>query len=505
MAQATTESTDLDLLARVRETRDAEAFAALLTRHHVAAYSLACHLLDNRDRAEDAFQEACLRAWRFADTHRGEGSVRSWFLRIVARECLRHLKRERRKAVSMDDANIESAVDTARLPERAQPEDQAVSTEQSEALRRCLERLPALHRRVVALYYGAGLDQKEIGAELEISQQAVSSKLQDALARLRTLLSGAGIAAAAPLLGGEHLAELLQSGQQPPASLTHALFAERTWASPHARLASESLRRSRRAAGAGASGAWAALLVILAAATAGGIFAMRALLPEEIVQEPPAAQAPAALPPAATAPPAEPEPIRLEWDFAKSGMDGIEVVSGTLRYRVAGGRGRAEIPQGEQAVWRFPPVPGERAYRVTAEWRNSIRGPFLVGTGLSKDGFRLPMRSYLLVPSPGAYVDKKYTIEWYFFDRYMLMYQDGKLHQFSEYKTRQTGEVCIFMNGYRTSFDRVLIESLREQDIEPLRAEAKRLMAENPHPDEWTQEGQRLEDFGFEPDTEEKK
>ncbi|MCK6472207.1 MAG: RNA polymerase sigma factor [Planctomycetes bacterium] len=498
MTQATTESADLDLLARVRDARDAEAFAALLTRHHVAAYSLACHLLGNRERAEDAFQEACLRAWRFANTHRGEGSVRSWFLRIVARECLRHLKRERRKAVSMDDANIESAVDSARLPERAQPEDQAVSTEQSEALRRCLERLPTLHRRVVALYYGAGLDQKEIGAELEISQQAVSNKLQDALARLRTLLSGAGIAAATPLLQGERLAELMQSGQQPPASLTHALFAERSWASPHAKLAGESLRHSRRAAGiAGASGTWAALVVILAAATAGGIFAMRTLLPEESTQYTPAA-APAPAPPAPPRP-AEPEPIRLEWDFTKGGMDGIEVVAGTLRYRVADGRGRAEIPQGEQAVWRFPPVPAERAYRVTADWRNSIRGTFLVGAGVSKDGFRTPMRSYLLIPSPGAYVDKKYTTEWYFFGRFMLMYQDGKLYQFSEYKKAHAGEIALFMNGFRTSYDRLLIESLREDEVEPLRAEAQRLMAANPHPDEYTREGQRLWDLSYVP------
>lgn len=504
MALAATESTDLDLLARVREARDAEAFAALLTRHHVAAYSLACHLLGNRDRAEDAFQEASLRAWRFADSHRGEGSVRSWFLRIVARECLRHLKRERRKAVSMDDANIESAIDTTRLPAQAQPEDGAVSTEQSELLRRCLDRLPALHRRVVALYYGAGLDQKEIGAELEISQQAVSSKLQDALARLRTLLGDAGIAAAAPLLQGERLAELLQSGQQPPASLTQALFTDRTWASPHARLPGESLRQSRRAVGAaGASGAWAALVVILAAATGAGIFAMRGLLPEESAQSTPAA-APAAEPPAPPWP-AEPNPIRLEWDFTKSGMDGIEVVAGTLRYRVADGRGRAEIPQGEQAVWRFPPVPGNRGYRVTADWRNSIRGNFLIGAGVSKDGFRTPMRSYLLVPSPGAYVDKKYTTEWYFFDRFMLMYQDGKLHQFSEYKTRQSGEVRLFMNGFRTSFDRILIESLPEEELEPLRAEARHLMAANPHPDEYTREGQRLEHFGYVLDPNEKK
>src|SRR5207237_8759667 len=59
------------------------------------AYRLAAAMLSDRAAAEDAAQEASIRAWRKLRQLRGEvGSLRAWFLSIVANEC-RMTRRQR--------------------------------------------------------------------------------------------------------------------------------------------------------------------------------------------------------------------------------------------------------------------------------------------------------------------------------------------------------------------------------------------------------------------------
>src|SRR5207247_348435 len=81
-------------LARATEG-DANSFAILLEPLLDPAYRLAAVMLGDRSAAEDAVQEASIKAWRKLRQLRGEvGSLRSWFLSIVANEC-RMARRQR--------------------------------------------------------------------------------------------------------------------------------------------------------------------------------------------------------------------------------------------------------------------------------------------------------------------------------------------------------------------------------------------------------------------------
>src|ERR1700694_3384331 len=74
---------------------DAHAFASLIEPLLDPAYRLAAVMLEDRSTAEDAVQEASIKAWRKLGQLRGDtGSLRSWFLSIVANEC-RMVRRQR--------------------------------------------------------------------------------------------------------------------------------------------------------------------------------------------------------------------------------------------------------------------------------------------------------------------------------------------------------------------------------------------------------------------------
>src|SRR4030081_3418925 len=75
------------VMARATEG-DANAFAILIEPLLNPAYRLAAVMLADRGAAEDAVQEASIKAWRKLRQLRGDGgSLRSWFLSIVANEC----------------------------------------------------------------------------------------------------------------------------------------------------------------------------------------------------------------------------------------------------------------------------------------------------------------------------------------------------------------------------------------------------------------------------------
>src|SRR5437762_13371474 len=82
------------ILARAAQG-DLESFSQLIDPLLDPAYRLAAVMLGDRSAAEDAVQEASIKAWRKLRQLRGEvGSLRSWFLSIVANEC-RMARRQR--------------------------------------------------------------------------------------------------------------------------------------------------------------------------------------------------------------------------------------------------------------------------------------------------------------------------------------------------------------------------------------------------------------------------
>jgi RNA polymerase sigma-70 factor (ECF subfamily) len=152
-----------------------------LSDGYSAAYRTAFLILHNREDAEEAVQEAFLRAWRFrAAVPAGDG-VRPWMYRVVVNACLSKLRSERNgreRRVPMDG---DTAVIAAPGPG---PEDGAESGETRRHVVAAIAGLPEHLRVVVVLRYYAGLSEQEIGAVIHRRPGTVKSRIHEAKLRL---------------------------------------------------------------------------------------------------------------------------------------------------------------------------------------------------------------------------------------------------------------------------------------------------------------------------------
>lgn len=201
------------LLAAVAEHRDRAAFAKLVDCHQQALFSLAQYLAPDRARAEEVVQDALLQAWSRADRfeYLGPGSVRAWLLRVTANEGIRAARSRDREARRIKRVEAQSSP-----LEAVTVEHSAERRELLDALRAKLNELSGADREMVALYYGAGLDQKSIAEHLQLTQQAVSYRLKRVLETLREGLLKGGFAAAVPLLDSADLGGALHGGAEVP-------------------------------------------------------------------------------------------------------------------------------------------------------------------------------------------------------------------------------------------------------------------------------------------------
>lgn len=311
---------DAALLLAIAGGRDREAFSELYGRYDRAAYNLAFQLTGNADRAAEAVQEAMLRVWTRASTFKPDGNARGWILRIVARASLRT---SRKRHVEAREESCE--MDMLAKPVRASSAgaEALIGNEELAALRRSLERLPQRYRQIVALYYGAGLSQREIGQEMDLSQKTISLQLEEALQRLRTLLAQAGVAAAAPLLEPQAIVASIESGYAPPPDLAGQILRQLSNAPAQVGQASRALSRKAGAV-AGSSALWVGFAAALLALA--GVVGYAAWSEGEPAVAP--AVEPAAAPevparPAAVIPPPGEAPFRLRWTFEKGLPDGL--------------------------------------------------------------------------------------------------------------------------------------------------------------------------------------
>jgi RNA polymerase sigma-70 factor, ECF subfamily len=160
-------------------------FEELMLPHMDAAYNLACWLLRDQHDAQDALQDACLRAYRSIDRFRGDGA-RAWLLTIVRNVCYSRMRQRRREPGkdAFDDEAHGSTHDPADANAVAWRETRG------ELVRQALERLPDEYREVIVLHEIEGLAYREIAAVAEIPIGTVMSRLARARRRLQSELLG---------------------------------------------------------------------------------------------------------------------------------------------------------------------------------------------------------------------------------------------------------------------------------------------------------------------------
>jgi RNA polymerase sigma factor (sigma-70 family) len=196
-------STDLELLRRYAEARDAEAFAELVARHRDMVYAACYRVLDSRADAEDSAQESFLRLAGHAASVRT--SVAGWLHRVAVRASIaaqrkqRTRRRAEREAAVMEDRSADASWDE-------------VKTE----IDRAIDRLPDRLREPVVLHFLEGKPQVTVAEELGLSQASVSRRLKEGVEELRRHLKRTGLAVSVGGLGGLLTAE---TGEAAPAAL----------------------------------------------------------------------------------------------------------------------------------------------------------------------------------------------------------------------------------------------------------------------------------------------
>ena len=154
---------------------DADSFAALIEPLLDPAYRLAAVMLADRSTAEDAVQEASIKAWRKLRQLRGDlSSLRPWFLSIVANEC-RMARRQRWWSV-LKVADIQASHSG---PEQAGTSD----------LHRALLKLSPDERLPLVLHFYLDLPLNEVARAMRISPAAAKSRIYRAARRLRSDLT----------------------------------------------------------------------------------------------------------------------------------------------------------------------------------------------------------------------------------------------------------------------------------------------------------------------------
>lgn len=161
--------------------------------HMDAAFNLSFHILGARADAEDAVQDAYIRAYR--SYHQLKGDVKPWLLTIVRNVCYRRLQDRRRagNVISLDEVLYPGAAATAAIAETpsrlTSPEDAAIGTSDMAVLGRALSELPPAFREVIVLREIEELSYREIADIIGAPVGTVMSRLSRARDELRSKLT----------------------------------------------------------------------------------------------------------------------------------------------------------------------------------------------------------------------------------------------------------------------------------------------------------------------------
>ncbi|MEA3338143.1 MAG: sigma-70 family RNA polymerase sigma factor [Chloroflexota bacterium] len=167
---------------------DLAAFNKLILHYQGMAYNLAYRILGNAGFAEDATQEAFLKAFRYLGQYRG-GSFKAWLLRIVTNSCYDQLRQfQRRPTNSLDDAAVDPEHASRLIDHGEQPVDHAMRLELGRLIQQGIDQLPTEQRIVVLLSDVEGLSYDEIAQVTDTSLGTVKSRLSRARSKLRDYL-----------------------------------------------------------------------------------------------------------------------------------------------------------------------------------------------------------------------------------------------------------------------------------------------------------------------------
>ncbi len=169
-------------LARRAQAGDEEAFSTLARRYARASYVTALSILGEPADADDAVQDALVRAWSRLDQCRDTDRFGGWLITVVRRTALNHLRKLRAgpELLTGHDEGATSRDEAAR---------ELLLSEERRRLLRALETLSPGQREVILLHDVQGMRHGEVSEALGISEVMSRRHLSDARRRMREQLT----------------------------------------------------------------------------------------------------------------------------------------------------------------------------------------------------------------------------------------------------------------------------------------------------------------------------
>jgi RNA polymerase sigma-70 factor (ECF subfamily) len=178
---------------------DPQAFGELVQRYERDVFNLAYRMLNDRGEAEDAAQEAFLRAYANLGRYDVTRSFKTWVLSITSNHCIDRLRRRRLTWLSLEEPLPPHPALTSDIPG---PEEATLTNERNQLVQDMLAELSPDYRLAVVLRYWYELSYAEIAEMLDTTESAIKSRLFRARQLLADQLESHPIPALDPTMEG---------------------------------------------------------------------------------------------------------------------------------------------------------------------------------------------------------------------------------------------------------------------------------------------------------------
>jgi RNA polymerase sigma-70 factor (TIGR02960 family) len=208
---------------------DERAFTVLAQRHHRELHVHCYRMLASYEEAEDAVQEAMIRAWKHREQIEG-GNVRAWLYRVCTNVCLDQIRRRKRRPITGTAAEVAWLQPYPDVLMEEAADDVVIDRETIElTFLVALQALPPRQRAALIARDVLGWTAVETAEALETSVAAANSAVQRARATLQTRLPARRADWSAPEAGAaelELLARFIRANDDGDAALALACAAE---------------------------------------------------------------------------------------------------------------------------------------------------------------------------------------------------------------------------------------------------------------------------------------
>ena len=170
---------------------DKVAFGKLIEAYQGPVYNLAYRMMSNSGEAEEAAQEAFIRAFTRLESYNPAHKFSTWLLSITSNYCIDQLRKRRAILLSIDEPLPPHPALSADQEKR--PESQLIMNEQQAMVQSLLEELAPDYRQAVVLRYWHELSYEEIAEMMDTTVSAIKSRLFRARKQLAEIALETGL------------------------------------------------------------------------------------------------------------------------------------------------------------------------------------------------------------------------------------------------------------------------------------------------------------------------